>query len=52
MALEDILYEAEKLGLRHKVLHTVTELKEKLPGTPLEVVYDIAWETIKREQRT
>lgn len=51
MTLEDILYEAEKQGLRLKVLESVAELRQKQPHTPLIVLYEAAWETIKREQR-
>jgi hypothetical protein len=51
MRPEDILYEAEKVGLRIKVLETVGELKEKVPNMPYGNLYDVAWEMVKQENQ-
>lgn len=49
MRAEDILYEAEKLKLRKQVFKAVNKLKENNPYMPLDTVYEVAWEQVKRE---
>lgn len=50
MRAEDILYEAEKLNLRAEVFKAVNKLKEISPYMPLDTVYEIAWEQVKRQK--
>lgn len=52
MSIEDILYEAEAQGLRHKVLEGVRVIREISPSTPLKDAYEISWADVMREQRT
>lgn len=51
MSIEDILYEAEKFGLRSKVLMGVGELRTKAPSIQLKEAYEIVWDEVKKEQR-
>ena len=48
MSIEDILYEAEKIGLRVKVLEGVHKIRQNSPSTPLRDAYDTAWEEVRR----
>jgi hypothetical protein len=52
MSAEDILYEAEKLGLREKLFERVKEFRHRVPSTDLHEAYDIVWSTIKKEINT
>ena len=48
MSIEDILYEAEKVGLRVKVLEGVHKIRQNSPSTPLRDAYETAWEEERR----
>ena len=51
--LEDILMDAERLGLRIELIDKVDELYTNMPSyTPLEEVYELAEEAIKMEYLT
>jgi len=51
--LEEILMDAEEIGIRMQLIDKVTELSKSLPGyTPLEQIYELAFETVKIEKLT
>lgn len=51
--LEDILMDAERLGLRIELIDKVDELYTNMPSyTPLEEVYELAVEAIRMEYLT
>ena len=51
--LEDILMDAEEIGIRMQLIDKVTELSKSLPGyTPLEQIYELAFEAVKIEKLT
>lgn len=52
MSAEDILYEAEKLGQRPKLLKRVYDLRQRVPSISTYDAYDIVWTTIKEELKT
>jgi len=52
MSAEDILYEAEKLGQRHKLLQRVSDLRQRVPSISTSDAYDIVWTTIRDELKT
>ena len=47
--LEDILWEAEKLGIRREVLSRVGEIKQKTPKIRIEEAYDVAFSEVLKE---
>jgi peptidoglycan hydrolase CwlO-like protein len=51
--IEDILYEAHKMGLKKKVFDRVTELrkKEKHKYTPLNEIYELAFDEVKNSEK-
>lgn len=51
MKPEEILIEAEKLGVRHKVLARVAMLREKSPYIDSSTAYDLIWDEIQKEER-
>lgn len=52
MRPEEILLEAEKSGLRKKVLDRVRNLRETTHSLDISTIYDLVWEEIQKEQRT
>lgn len=51
--LDDILMDAERLGLRMQLLDKVNQLTKDMPKyTPLSEIYDLAIEAIKIEYLT
>ena len=52
MSAEDILYEAESLGLREQVLSKVYKLRQRVPSISTNDAYDIVWTTIRDELKT
>ena len=51
--IEDIMYEAHKIGIKEKVFDRVTELrkKEKHKYTPLNEIYELAFDEIKNSEK-
>jgi len=51
--LDEILMDAERIGMRIQLIDKVAELTKSLPGyTPLEQIYELAFETVKIEKLT
>ena len=48
MSPEDILIEADKLGLREIVLKRVHELRTKTPSINLYSAYDYVWDEVTK----
>ena len=49
--LEDLLFEAEKLGVRREVLDKVGEIKKNKPNKKINDVYDRAYAEVMLEKQ-
>lgn len=52
MSAEDILHEAESLGLREQVLGRVYKLRQRVPSISTNDAYDIVWTQIRNENKS
>ena len=49
--LEDIVYEAEALGVRTELFDAVNKLRSSSPKQPLDELYDKALDIVKNEAK-
>ena len=49
--LEDLLFEAEKLGIRREVLNRVGEIRKTKPKMSINDVYDRAYTEVMAENK-
>ena len=49
--LEDLLFEAEKLGIRREVLNKVGEIRKNRPKMDINDVYDRAYTEVMAENK-
>ena len=49
--LEDLLFEAEKLGIRREVLNRVGEIRKNKPKMSINDVYDRAYTEVMAENK-
>ena len=52
MSIENILFQAEELGKRQKVIEGVSELQSLHVSLSLEEIYEVVWQEVRTGMRT